>query len=203
MICRSQDLFIQKTRRKYYVIFNNHSTLEGTHAFLGASKYHWINYDEEKLALTYRKYLATLKGTTLHDFAAQCIKLGQKLPKSKKTLNMYVNDAIGFKMVPEQVLFYSENCFGTADAIIFRNNLLRIHDLKTGEIPAHMEQLLIYAALFCLEYKVKPADIEFELRIYQSDQILYCNPNVTDIAPIMDKIVTFDKLIKKLKQEEV
>lgn len=129
--------------------FNNHLNLEGQHAFLGASKYHWINYSEDKVVESYNKFLATLKGTTLHEFAAQCIKLGQKLPKSKKTLNNYVNDAIGYKMIPEQVLYYSENCFGTADAICFRNRLLRIHDLKTGIIPAHMEQLEIYAALFC------------------------------------------------------
>ena len=32
------------------MIFNNHSNLEGQHAFLGASKYHWINYDETKVA---------------------------------------------------------------------------------------------------------------------------------------------------------
>lgn len=182
--------------------FYNHRNLEGTHAFLGASKYHWINYDDEKLALTYRKFLATLKGTTLHEFAAQCIRLGQKLPKSQKTLNMYVNDAIGFKMTPEQVLYYSDNCFGTTDAISFRNNLLRIHDYKSGEVPAHMEQLLIYAALFCLEYKIKPGDIEFELRIYQSDEILYHKPTAEDILPIMDRIVTFDKIINKIKEEE-
>ena len=130
------------------MIFNKHSALEGQHAFLGASKYHWINYDESKVAESYSKFLATQKGTELHDFAARCITLGQKLPKSQKTLNMYVNDAIGFKMVPEQPLFYSENCFGTTDAIAFRNRMLRIHDLKTGVIPAHMEQLEIYAALF-------------------------------------------------------
>lgn len=131
--------------------FNNHSNLEGQHAFLGASKYHWINYSEDKVADAYSKFLATQKGTVLHAFAAQCISLGQKLPKSQKTLNMYVNDAIGYKMTPEQTLFYSENCFGTADSISYRSGLLRIHDLKTGIIPAHMEQLMIYAALFCLE----------------------------------------------------
>ena len=112
--------------------FKKHSSLEGKHAFLGASKYHWINYDDVKLIESYSKFQATLNGTILHDFACQCITLGQKLPKSQKTLNMYVNDAIGFKMKPEQVLYYSDNCFGTADAIVFRNNLLRIHDLKTG-----------------------------------------------------------------------
>lgn len=180
----------------------NHPNLEGSHAFLGASKYHWINYDDTKLVDTYRKYQATLRGTVLHDFAAQCIKLGQKLPKTKKTLNMYVNDAIGFKMRPEQVLCYSENCFGTADAISFRNNFLRIHDLKTGVTPAHMEQLMIYAALFCLEYRYKPSEIDIELRIYQSDEIAVFEPTAADIVPIMDKIITFDKIIAKIKEEE-
>lgn len=184
------------------MIFNKHLNLEGQHAFLGASKYHWINYSEDKVAESYSRFLATQKGTQLHEFAAQCIRLGQKLPKSKKTLNAYVNDAIGFKMTPEQILFYSDNCFGTADAIAFRGDLLRIHDLKTGAIPAHMEQLEVYAALFCLEYKVKPADIRMELRLYQSDDILVANPTVEDIAPIMDKIITFDKIINKIKEQE-
>ena len=182
--------------------FNKHKNLEGCHAFLGASKYHWINYDPEKVAASYRNYLATLKGTELHDFAARCIKLGQKLPKSKKTLNMYVNDAIGYRMTPEQVLYYSDNCFGTADSISFKDGLLRIHDLKTGVTPAHMEQLEIYAALFCLEYKIKPADIDIELRIYHSDDIMIFNPTVEDIVPIMDKIITSDKIISKIKMEE-
>ena len=96
----------------------------------------------------------------------------------------------------------SDNCFGTADAILFRNNFLRIHDLKTGKIPAHMEQLEIYAALFCLEYKVKPGDIEMELRIYQNNEILYHNPTAEDIVPIMDRIITFDKVIKKIREQE-
>ena len=139
--------------------FNKHFSLEGQHAFLGASKYHWINYDEDKLVESYSKFKATQRGTELHDFAARCIKLGQRLPKSDKTLNLYVNDAITYKMTPEQVLYFSENCFGTADAIGFRNNLLRIHDLKTGVTPAHMEQLEIYAALFCLEYGKRPGEI--------------------------------------------
>ena len=182
--------------------FNRHSNLEGQHAFLGASKYHWINYDESKVAESYSKFLATQKGTVLHEFAAQCIRLGQKLPKSQKTLNMYVNDAIGFKMIPEQPLFYSENCFGTADAIVFRDDLLRIHDLKTGITPAHMEQLMIYAALFCLEYKIKPVEIEIELRLYQNNEILYHNPTVEELVPIIDKIVTFDKIINKIKEQE-
>ena len=183
--------------------FVNHSNLQGQHAFLGASKYHWINYDEAKIAESYNNHLAKERGTMLHDFASQCIKLRQKLPRSQKTLNMYVNDAIGFKMIPEQILVYSENCFGTADAILFRNNFLRIHDLKTGVIPAHMEQLLIYASLFCLEYHVKPGEIEMELRIYQNNDVHIANPTAEDIVPIMDKIITADKIIKKIKEQEV
>ena len=183
--------------------FHNHSNLEGQHAFLSASKYHWINYDEDKIATSYRNFKSVQKGTELHEFAAQCIKLGQKLPRSNKTLNMYVNDAIGYKMKPEQVLYYSDNCFGTADSIIFRNNLLRIHDLKTGISPTHMEQLMIYAALFCLEYKVKPTDIDIELRIYQSDDVRIYNPKGEEILPIMDKIVSFDKILTKIQLEEV
>ena len=138
----------------------------------------------------------------LHEFAAQCIRLGQKLPRSQKTLNHYVNDAIGYKMAPEQILLYSENCFGTVDAIAFRNGLLRIHDLKTGAVPAHMEQLEVYAALFCLEYQIKPSEIEMELRLYQADDILISNPTVEDIAPIMDKIIRFDKIIRNIKERE-
>ena len=182
--------------------FNRHFELEGLHAFLGPSKYHWLNYSEEKMADSYLNFLAAQRGTELHAFAAQCIRLGQKLPKSQKTLNMYVNDAIGFRMTPEQPLFYSENCFGTADAISFRKDMLRIHDYKSGAIPAHIEQLEIYAALFCLEYRVKPTDMETELRIYQSDDILCHNPTADDISAIMNKNIVSDKIIKKIKERE-
>lgn len=182
--------------------FNNHSSLQGLHAFLGASKYHWINYDNDKLVQTYMNAVAAQKGTEIHDFAATCIKLRQKLPRQHKTLNMYVNDAIGYRMNPEQVLCYSENCFGTADAICFNHGILRIHDLKTGVVPTHMEQLYIYVALFCLEYKMKPADIDVETRIYQCDDVWVEHPTSDMIVPIMDKIITFDKLINKIKIEE-
>lgn len=182
--------------------FNKHFALEGKHAYLSASKYHWLNYDDEKLVTAYSNFLAAQKGTELHDLAAKLIENRIKVRGSKRTFNMYVNDAIGYKMTPEQVLYYSDNCFGTADAISFRNGLLRIHDLKTGVTPAHIEQLMIYAALFCLEYKVKPGDIEMELRIYQNDEVLCHNATAEDILPIIDKIVSFDRLLNKIKTEE-
>lgn len=181
--------------------FNTHSDLVGKHAFLSASKYHWVNYSDEKLDNTYKTALAVQKGTELHDFAYRAINLGIKLPRTKKTLNMYVNDAIGYRMTPEQVLFYSVNCFGTADSIAFRNGLLRIHDLKTGVTATSMKQLEVYAAMFCLEYGEKPSQIDMELRIYQNDEVLEYSPDYDDITHIMDKIISFDKRIERLKAE--
>jgi len=180
--------------------FNDHSKLEGSHAFLSASKYHWINYDEEHLYSAYANYRAAEQGTILHDFAKQCILLGQRLDDIPKTLNMYVNDAIGFKMTPEQILYYSPYCFGTADSISFKHNFLRIHDLKTGKGVTHMEQLMIYTALFCLEYDVDISDIEVELRIYQNNKVRVHIPEVTEIVPIIDKIITSSKLIEEWEE---
>lgn len=181
--------------------FNRHYNLEGAHAFLSASKYSWLNYDEEQLSEAYIRYLAAQKGTELHDLAKRLIKMGVKLPRKRETLNLYVNDAIGYRMTPEQPLFYSSNSFGTADAISFRNDLLRIHDLKTGSTPAKMKQLEIYASLFCLEYGVKPGNIRMELRIYQNDEVLVHVPEASAICDTMDKIIDFDARIEKMKTE--
>ena len=182
--------------------FEKHLNLEGLHAQFSPSQSSWLRYDDEKALEVYANRKASEIGTKLHQWAKDTIDLGIKQPRSKKTLYAYVNDAIGFKMSTEVVLFYSKRFFGTADSISFRNSVLRIHDLKTGKIPAHMEQLEIYAALFCLEYKVKPGDIEMELRIYQNDEILYHNPTAEDILPIMDKIVHLNKLLEKMDNEE-
>lgn len=182
--------------------FNVHSNLEGLHALLSPSKYSWLNYDAEKLARYYRTSRAAEEGTKLHEFASNAIKLGIKLQNTKKTLNMFVNDAIGFRMESEQTLYFSEFCFGTADAISFRKNLLRIHDLKTGETPAHIEQLMIYAALFCLEYNVNPFEIDYELRIYQSNDIMICNPTGEEVKAVMDRIVEATKILQSIRAEE-
>lgn len=179
--------------------FNNHFQLEGQHAFLSASKHHWINYSEEKLIDRFTTFQAAQRGTELHDLARRCIELGVKLPKTNKTLNLYVNDAIGFKMQTEQILYYSDNCFGTTDTISFRKNFLRIHDLKTGQTPVSMNQLMVYNALFCLEYNFKPTEIETELRLYQSDEVLIHVPEPDEIILIMNKIISFDKTIEELK----
>ena len=192
--------------------WNDHSSdvPEGSHAFFGASSYHWTSYSEEKMEEVYRNHLATLEGTETHAFAALCIARRQKLPKTKATLNQYVNDAIGFKMDPEVPLYYSDHFFGTTDAISFRNHpnkdsgfkyLLRIHDLKTGKVPAKMRQLEVYAAFFFLEYGIKPEETEIETRIYQNDDIVIGNPTSKEIRPIMDKIKLFDKKAEKIDLE--
>jgi len=181
--------------------FNKHYELAGKHAYLSASKHSWLNYSDEKLLQSYQNHLAVERGTRLHALAAEHISLGLSMPRNNKTINKYINDAIGFRMEPEVLLFYSKNCFGTADAICFRNNLLRIHDLKTGITKVHMEQLFIYAALFCLEYNQKPGEIKMETRIYQNDDIFVCNPTAEDIAPIISKIIHFDKLIDQTAED--
>lgn len=179
--------------------FNDHWNLEGKHAFLSPSNYHWVNYSEDKLIERYSTYKASERGTRLHNLAKECIELGVKMPKNKAIFNLYVNDAIGFKMTPEQPLYFSPYCFGTADTISFRKGFLRIHDLKTGVSPASMTQLEVYAAIFCLEYKVAPSDIEIELRLYQEPEVLVHIPDRGAIRDIMDTIIQFDKKLQALE----
>ena len=186
--------------------WHDHKKLAGSHAFLGASKYSWLNYDEDKLKFTFTNWEAKQRGNEMHAHAAADILFGEKYgikrPQTKTTYNMYVNDAIGFRMVPEQVLYFSEFAYGTCDAISFHKRVLRIHDLKTGVTPAHIEQLRIYAALFCLEYHKQPTDLGMELRIYQSNEILVHVPQGDAIKAIMQKIIRFDEQIEKLRMEE-
>lgn len=183
------------------MLFARHSELAGKHAFLSPSKYSWINYDEEKLDRVYVAAMAAQRGTELHAFAHEAIRLGVKLPRSPKALNQFVNDAIGYRMSPEQILYYSDNCFGTADAISFRRNMLRIHDLKTGVTLTSEHQLEVYAALFCLEYRFKPFDIEIEMRIYQNDEVRIYEADSDVIFHVMDRIITFDKRINEIRME--
>lgn len=180
--------------------FNTHSDLVDKHAFLSPSNYHWLNYTPEKLAQVYRHQKQKEEGTQLHDFASVAIKKGIKLSPLKKALNMFVNDAIGFKMVSEQILFYSRNSFGTADAIKFKDNLLRIHDLKTGITKPSFKQLDIYAALFCLEYGVNPEDIQIEERLYQGNGFEVSVPEPLYIRRIMNQIEEFDIILENVKQ---
>lgn len=184
------------------MIFNAHSELVGKHAFLSPSSYHWLNYSEQKLEARFIAAMAARRGSDLHALAHEAIRLGVKLSKSNQALSTYVNDAIGYKMSCEQPLFYSENCFGTADTISFRRNTLRIHDLKTGITPTSEHQLEVYAALFCLEYSVDPFCIEIELRIYQRDEIKVFEPFAETINEIMTKIVEFDQQIEIFKASD-
>ena len=184
------------------MIFNQHSSLEGKHAFLSPSNYHWLGYTDEKMEARYIASVASRRGTDLHNLAHEAIRLNVKLSKGNQALSTYVNDAIGYKMSTEQPLFYSENCFGTADAISFRRNKLRIHDLKTGFTVTSMKQLQVYAALFCLEYGYAPQDIEIELRIYQRDDIRIEEPHPDTINDIITKIMEFDHQIEIMKDND-
>jgi hypothetical protein len=192
--------------------FNNHYNLSGLHAPFTASQSSWLRYDDDKAKEAYERKRAAERGTRLHAWAKETIDLGIKQPRSKKTLYEYVNDAIGFKMSTEVVLFYSDRFFGTADAISFRadpktgRHILRIHDLKTGvvgEPDKHFEQLKVYAALFCLEYKQKPHEIDISLGVYKKDEVAFCEPDPEEIVYIMNRIIHLDKLLQKIDNEEV
>lgn len=181
--------------------FHKHHDFEGKHAFLSPSSYHWIRYDEDKLRAVYSNHLATLKGTELHALAAKLIANKVKLPRTRQTLNMYVNDAIGYGLTPEQVLVYSENCFGTADAIGVKGRTLYIFDLKTGSAKASLDQLKVYAALFCLEYNIDPTSFEdIDMRIYQANQVSSELASLYEIQDIMKTIEHFDAVIDSMKE---
>lgn len=185
--------------------FLKHSNLNGLHAAFSPSQPSWLRYDDDRVLEVYANKQAAMLGTRLHAWAKETIDLGIKQPKSKKTIYAYVNDAIGFKMSTEVVLYYSDRFFGTADSISFRNNVLRIHDLKTGvtgSTDTHIEQLRIYAALFCLEYRVKPSDIQIELRVYKDDNVVCDTPDPEAISEIIDHIVHIDKLLEKIDYRE-
>ena len=181
--------------------FNVHYNLKGKHAFLSGSNSHWINYDHEKLKQVFKNAKAKEEGTMLHDFASTAVQKKIKLAPLKKALNLFVNDAISFGMVSEQVLYYSDNCFGTADAILFKDNVLRIHDLKTGFSKVSFNQLHIYAAIFCLEYNINPYEIEIVERIYQYNTFEETIADPDQINMIMSVIVEFDMIIDDMKSE--
>lgn len=179
--------------------FNKHSDLEGLHAFLSPSQYHWINYTDEKLEMRYKTAKAAALGTKLHEYASMAIGLGIKQVKNGKTLNMFINDVIGYRMETEQPLYYSEHAFGTADAIGFRNDILRIFDLKTGVTQASPNQLYVYAALFCLEYGYLPGELQYDLRIYQNDEVQMYDPHPLEVVRIMDRIEHFSAKIDEIE----
>lgn len=209
--------------------WNNHKELEGKHAFMGASNYHWTNYDDRTFEARYYSQFSQTIGTVVHKIAHDCIVSRTKLNKHDihlieltlwqafipkdaydpgiilENLMAFVNDAIGFHMSSEILLFYNMFCFGTTDAIGYyeRERVLRIHDLKNGSTPADMRQLYIYAALFCLEYKVDPKKLNLiECRLYQNMEVLIDQPSGDTIREYMDKIENRSDLIKTFLERE-
>ena len=213
------------------MLWNDHSNLKGRHSILSPSQSSWLRYsDEDNYASLMRRcmseYSATA-GTVIHDYAQQRIK--NNLPMSDneqnavilellrngvptyaidiyqfyQTLVEYVNDTIEYGMDTEVTLYYSDNAFGTTDAIKYYRRNLRIHDLKTGLKPAGFDQLVVYAGYFFLEYgkkmKLKPENVDTELRLYQSSEISICHPDPNDIYAAIDKIIELDPIIDIFK----
>jgi hypothetical protein len=178
--------------------WNQHFNLQGKHALLSGSQHSWLNYNADKAREFYKRSKKKEEGTYLHDLASRCIITRTKLAPLRKAINQFVNDAIGFGMESEKVLYYSDYVFGTADAISFKNNVLRIHDLKTGDGPVtKFTQLDIYSALFCLEYGVNPLKIDIEERLYQGNQFTVNIPNGEDIKLIMNKIKELNEVLSQ------
>ncbi len=208
------------------MIWNNHKDLEGKHSFLGASQWRWITWDDRTLQARFVTQFAQLIGTAIHELAHDCISSGIKLNRTDKhlidmcmyknyvpryaydseyllgNLISYVNDAIGFHMSSEIILYYSANAFGTTDAISYneKEKILRIHDLKTGTGATFFEQLFIYAAYFCLEYNVKPTELnKIYLRIYQNGEFIEVEPDPMEIEKIMKLAKSRDLYVQDLK----
>lgn len=185
--------------------FNKHLELRDKHAILSPSKPYWLNYDRDQMYNYIRSQQAAARGTKLHDLAAKLIEEGLKLRGSTQTLTAYVNDAIGYGMTPEVGLKYSDTCFGHTDAIDFSRGILRIHDLKTGAGPVHMEQLEIYAALFLLEYErvlgVNPLNTKVNLRIYQNDDIQEYSPDKDRLEEVIYAIKEKDDWAQETLRE--
>lgn len=182
------------------MIFNTHLNQAGRHATFGASKYAWVDYDDDKMERVFLAAQEAKRGVDLHALAHEAIRLRVK-QEENTTLGLYVNDGIGFKMTCEQTLFFSDDFYGTADTISFRNEKLRISDLKNGVTPVKVTQLKIYAGLFCLEYGVKPFDIDMEFRIYQNNEVELYEGDADEIFHIMDRIITGNKLLKEIRKE--
>lgn len=170
------------------IIWNDHVDLRGKHALLSPSSHFWIKYDQPKLENYIDATRAMIEGTELHEIASMLIRKKIFLPNTTDSLNRFVNDAIAMNMRSEQPLKYSRNIFGTADAIAFNNPSLRVHDLKTGKNPANMDQLMIYAAIFCLEYGYDPRLLEIELRIYQNSEVRVEKPTGDKMLELMNTI---------------
>lgn len=182
---------------------NSRRFQKDVHAIFGASNYHWINYSDDKMIETFVNSQAKKKGTELHEIAAGLIKNKIKLPDIPTTLSMYVNDGILYNLKPEQQLYYSKWFYGTADTIGLENKILRVSDLKTGKTKPSLHQLDIYVAFWCLEYDIRPSDLDDIITtIYYDNATIVGHPGSEEIVPIMDKIVTVNKILERLVEDD-
>jgi len=180
--------------------FHKHPELVDKHAFLSPSSHAWQRYTPDHLLDVYSNMQKKEMGTRIHAFVSEAINLGIKLGTSHTSVNLFVNDAIGFHMSSEVPLYYSDYIFGTADAISFNETTmeLRIHDLKTGNQPVRsFEQLDAYAALFLHEYNQSPYDVTIIQRLYQNSDYTEQIADTASNAALMATMVDFTKLLEE------
>lgn len=213
---------------KEFIFNRHPEIKDGAHAIFAPSKKLLSRKEltEEQIYKLLRSKYAAQIGTEIHALAARLIEEKQPITKAGvralifddlyqahiprsliqpdeylDTVIPYIKDAIGFDMKSEVPIVYNYPiAFGTADAIKFNpvKGELRIHDLKTGELKASLDQLIEYAAYFFLEYHLNPANVHVILSIYQGGEIITGEPMASDILPIMDRAVTLTKYVENM-----
>ena len=176
------------------------------HAMFSPSQPSWLHDTDEEFAARYSNKKAAELGTRYHEDAARMIQNRWRMSKSSDpvadNVRAYINDAIKYQMLPEVRLEGTQDFFGTADTIIFRRGLLRVHDLKTGTTKPHMDQLRLYAAYYCMQYGINPNDIQMDLRFYQNNEIVCYEPEFGVIADIISEVRHKDELKRRIDAGE-
>ena len=143
--------------------WNDHSRLQGQHAFLGASKYHWINYDAARIAESFVNYQAKERGTRLHaydpynakDFVERwCTENApfgvEKVIQGAKTESVPLGELK--KLSEQRKLLFDEalmqfamgNCIALEDTNGNRKLLKRRSDQKIDAVAAMMDAYIAW-----------------------------------------------------------
>ena len=199
----TDEQLIEALKNKYRAEIGTEIHEWASHQIILSSKVSGIKEVEKGVKThIYEKYMEKYSKCYDPEFGTLLLKHLHYIPgEAFLTTKQFINDSIGFRMESEKRLTVSSMIYGTADAVRYytKENLLRVSDLKTGKRPAKIEQVFIYAALYCYEYKLKPLNTNFEARIYQNGEIFIEQPSGEDINEILINIVHKDEVAKKFE----
>jgi hypothetical protein len=199
----TDEQLIEALKNKYRAEIGTEIHEWASHQIILSSKVSGIKEVEKGVKThIYEKYMEKYSKYYDHEFGTLLLKHLHYIPgEAFLTTKQFINDSIGFRMESEKRLTVSSMIYGTADAVRYytKENLLRVSDLKTGKRPAKIEQVFIYAALYCYEYNLKPLNTNFEARIYQNGEIFIEQPSGEDIDDILKNILHKDEVAKKFE----